>query len=183
MDKYMKVEKIGEGTYGTVYKANIRGTADYVALKKIKLEVRVWCELHTLLSRRAFFPFSMRTQGSSHPCAGCTLSLNTTSPLCVPLDVVKCVVSGLEMEYHVYGRVCVVSGLEMGCHVYGRVCVVFVFVLEMCMVMICQTLRVVGVDSHTHTRAHHDDVATVNRRPRMKACHRRPSVRFLCSRS
>lgn len=39
MDKYMKVEKIGEGTYGTVYKANIRGTPDFVALKKIKLEV------------------------------------------------------------------------------------------------------------------------------------------------
>eukprot|EP00035_Acanthoeca_spectabilis_P021303 m.437497 g.437497 ORF g.437497 m.437497 type:complete len:293 (-) comp18117_c0_seq1:263-1141(-) len=38
MDKYMKVEKIGEGTYGTVYKANIRGTPDFVALKKIKLE-------------------------------------------------------------------------------------------------------------------------------------------------
>mmetsp|Transcript_3050 Transcript_3050/g.7271 ORF Transcript_3050/g.7271 Transcript_3050/m.7271 type:complete len:293 (+) Transcript_3050:124-1002(+) len=38
MDKYMKVEKIGEGTYGTVYKANIRGTSDFVALKKIKLE-------------------------------------------------------------------------------------------------------------------------------------------------
>jgi serine/threonine protein kinase len=35
----MKVEKIGEGTYGTVYKANIKGTPDYVALKKIKLEV------------------------------------------------------------------------------------------------------------------------------------------------
>jgi serine/threonine protein kinase len=39
MEKYMKVEKIGEGTYGTVYKANIKGTPDYVALKKIKLEV------------------------------------------------------------------------------------------------------------------------------------------------
>jgi len=38
MEKYQKVEKIGEGTYGTVYKAKIKGTNDYVALKKIKLE-------------------------------------------------------------------------------------------------------------------------------------------------
>jgi len=38
MDKYQKVEKIGEGTYGTVYKARVRATGDFVALKKIKLE-------------------------------------------------------------------------------------------------------------------------------------------------
>ncbi len=38
MDKYQKVEKIGEGTYGTVYKARVRGTHSYVAMKKIKLE-------------------------------------------------------------------------------------------------------------------------------------------------
>jgi serine/threonine protein kinase len=38
MDKYHKIEKIGEGTYGTVYKARVKGTNDIVALKKIKLE-------------------------------------------------------------------------------------------------------------------------------------------------
>jgi serine/threonine protein kinase len=39
MEKYYKTEKIGEGTYGTVYKALVKGTEDhYVALKKIKLE-------------------------------------------------------------------------------------------------------------------------------------------------
>ena len=38
MDKYQKIEKIGEGTYGTVYKALIRGTSQYVALKKMKLD-------------------------------------------------------------------------------------------------------------------------------------------------
>jgi len=39
MDKYIKTEKIGEGTYGTVYKALVKGTANhFVALKKIKLE-------------------------------------------------------------------------------------------------------------------------------------------------
>jgi len=32
------VEKIGEGTYGTVYKAHVKNSKEFVALKKIKLE-------------------------------------------------------------------------------------------------------------------------------------------------
>ena len=39
MEKYLKIEKIGEGTYGTVYKAKVKATGQMVALKKIKLEV------------------------------------------------------------------------------------------------------------------------------------------------
>ena len=38
MEKYQKIEKIGEGTYGVVYKARNRLTGDHVALKKIRLE-------------------------------------------------------------------------------------------------------------------------------------------------
>ncbi|ONK56549.1 uncharacterized protein A4U43_C10F9950 [Asparagus officinalis] len=38
MDQYEKVEKIGEGTYGVVYKARDRLTNDTIALKKIRLE-------------------------------------------------------------------------------------------------------------------------------------------------
>ena len=38
MEKYLKIEKIGEGTYGTVYKAKVKATGQMVALKKIKLE-------------------------------------------------------------------------------------------------------------------------------------------------
>eukprot|EP00045_Choanoeca_perplexa_P022706 m.10658 g.10658 ORF g.10658 m.10658 type:complete len:292 (+) comp9643_c0_seq1:115-990(+) len=38
MEKYLKIEKIGEGTYGTVYKAKVKATGQLVALKKIKLE-------------------------------------------------------------------------------------------------------------------------------------------------
>jgi serine/threonine protein kinase len=35
---YQKIEKIGEGTYGVVYKARDRNTGAIVALKKIRLE-------------------------------------------------------------------------------------------------------------------------------------------------
>lgn len=38
MDKYQKLEKIGEGTYGIVYKAKDRQTGEILALKKIRLE-------------------------------------------------------------------------------------------------------------------------------------------------
>eukprot|EP00056_Hartaetosiga_gracilis_P002686 m.55953 g.55953 ORF g.55953 m.55953 type:complete len:290 (+) comp11161_c0_seq1:78-947(+) len=38
MDRYEKIEKIGEGTYGTVYKAKLIEKGQIVALKKIKLE-------------------------------------------------------------------------------------------------------------------------------------------------
>lgn len=38
MDSYQKVEKIGEGTYGVVYKAKDRNTGETIALKKIRLE-------------------------------------------------------------------------------------------------------------------------------------------------
>lgn len=38
MDQFQKIEKIGEGTYGIVYKAKDRETGQLVALKKIRLE-------------------------------------------------------------------------------------------------------------------------------------------------
>jgi len=38
MDRYAKIEKVGEGTYGVVYKARDIGTGQIVALKKIRLE-------------------------------------------------------------------------------------------------------------------------------------------------
>lgn len=38
MDAFQKVEKIGEGTYGVVYKAKNKITGETVALKKIRLE-------------------------------------------------------------------------------------------------------------------------------------------------
>lgn len=38
MDKYIKLEKIGEGTYGVVYKAKHKETGKIVALKRIKLD-------------------------------------------------------------------------------------------------------------------------------------------------
>lgn len=38
MEKYSKIEKVGEGTYGVVYKARTNKTGEIVALKKIRLE-------------------------------------------------------------------------------------------------------------------------------------------------
>ena len=39
MDKYEKLEKVGEGTYGKVYKARVAATGQLVALKKTRLEM------------------------------------------------------------------------------------------------------------------------------------------------
>jgi cyclin-dependent kinase len=38
MERYVKLEKIGEGTYGIVYKAKDRVTGQIIALKRIRLE-------------------------------------------------------------------------------------------------------------------------------------------------
>ena len=38
MERYQKLEKIGEGTYGVVYKAKDRVNENIVALKRIRLE-------------------------------------------------------------------------------------------------------------------------------------------------
>lgn len=39
MEKYEKLEKVGEGTYGKVYKAKDKVTGQFVALKKTRLEM------------------------------------------------------------------------------------------------------------------------------------------------
>ena len=48
MDNFQKIEKIGEGTYGVVYKAKDRLSGKMVALKKIRLDTYVEV-LHNLI--------------------------------------------------------------------------------------------------------------------------------------
>jgi len=38
IDRYIRIEKVGEGTYGVVYKAKDKTNGNLVALKKIRLE-------------------------------------------------------------------------------------------------------------------------------------------------
>lgn len=38
LDNYTKIQKIGEGTYGVVYKASVKSDGSIVALKKIRLD-------------------------------------------------------------------------------------------------------------------------------------------------
>ena len=38
LDNYQRIEKVGEGTYGVVYKSKYKLTDQLVALKKIRLE-------------------------------------------------------------------------------------------------------------------------------------------------
>jgi serine/threonine protein kinase len=38
MEKYTKIDKLGEGTYGIVYKARNKETQEIVALKRIRLD-------------------------------------------------------------------------------------------------------------------------------------------------
>ncbi len=38
IERYQKLEKVGEGTYGVVYKALDKVTGDHIAMKKIRLD-------------------------------------------------------------------------------------------------------------------------------------------------
>lgn len=68
MDRYEKLEKIGEGTYGKVYKARDKETGKLVALKKTRLEVSAKCSCLTTKCSRV--SVSVRVVDASLPCCG-----------------------------------------------------------------------------------------------------------------
>ena len=57
VDDYLKIEKIGEGTYGIVYKGKCKKTGEIVAMKKIRLESEQEgvSSFKKLLKRNEFF--------------------------------------------------------------------------------------------------------------------------------
>ena len=57
MDQYVKLEKIGEGTYGKVYKAKEKNTGRLVALKKTRLEVVQRAQAAVMLSLIQQYPW------------------------------------------------------------------------------------------------------------------------------
>ena len=44
MSKYKKIEVLGEGAYGVVYKAQNQQTGEIVAIKKVKFEEEIYFE-------------------------------------------------------------------------------------------------------------------------------------------
>ena len=72
MDAYEKLEKIGEGTYGKVYKAREKNSGALVALKKTRLEVH--CSLCP--------PWPLLRGGHVLPCQPCSMHRGVLSAHC-----------------------------------------------------------------------------------------------------
>ncbi|CAM9122251.1 unnamed protein product [Ascophyllum nodosum] len=71
MDAYEKIEKIGEGAYGTVYKAKAVRTGEVVALKKVKLQ-----EQDEGVSSTTMREISLLRELCQHPCVVTLLDIH-----------------------------------------------------------------------------------------------------------
>lgn len=82
LDTYQKLEKIGEGTYGVVYKAKHKLTGELVALKKIRLE----CDDEGT-PPTAVREISILKEVKSHPCIVQLLDIvHQTGKLCLVFE-------------------------------------------------------------------------------------------------
>lgn len=94
MDQYEKLEKVGEGTYGKVYKAREINTGKLVALKKTRLDVRgsgclqairLCCKMVDLL--HAVAPHRWKRRACHPPpcarclCCRCSVTATTSSSM------------------------------------------------------------------------------------------------------
>lgn len=86
MENYEKIEKIGEGTYGKVYKAKDKTNGKLVALKKTRLEVRTSAAAAAVCLLLA--SHSQPVRDSRHTCARATHAMRCVclSTRCLPAD-------------------------------------------------------------------------------------------------
>ena len=91
MEKYQKIEKLGEGTYGVVYKAQNKETGDIVALKRIRLDNEDEVIWSVLLMRSCILGCTVH--GHSRDCAAQRIEASKYR------SIMRCFTHGKEADF------------------------------------------------------------------------------------